>query len=167
MVKMCIRDSNRRSKRKRLTVRAISEHPGGKTLVLPRLAGRYCRRSKSHRTCRPLPSPGEFNLACRKGSAAEHAAGFLARMEEGGAGCLWVERPPLTEMLLHGITECFQNTKVLMQDGVDLFEIQVPVDMDQDIPKSRQIREIGNERFREDPLIPEDLELSLIHIYTV
>ena len=106
----------------------------------------------------PLPSPGEFNLACRKGSAAEHAAGFLARMEEGGAGCLWVERPPLTEMLLHGITECFQNTKVLMQDGVDLFEIQVPVDMDQDIPKSRQIREIGNERFREDPLIPEDLE---------
>jgi hypothetical protein len=44
--------------------------------------------------------------------------------------------------------ECFENTEVLVQNGVDLFEVQTPVNVNQNIAKSRQIREIGDERFR-------------------
>lgn len=64
------------------------------------------------------------------------------------AGALWTKSFPPAEVLLHGIMECFENIEVLMQDGIDLFEIQTPVDVNQNIAKSRQIREIEDERFR-------------------
>jgi hypothetical protein len=71
---------------------------------------------------------------------------------------LRVDRPLFTEVFLYGIMECFENTEVPVQNGVDLFEVQTPVNVNQNIAKSRQIREIGDERFREDPLFTEDLE---------
>ena len=46
----------------------------------------------------------------------------------------------------------------MLQDRIHLFEIQIPVDVDEHVPESRQVCEISCQGFMDDPLISEDLK---------
>jgi hypothetical protein len=61
-------------------------------------------------------------------------------------------------MDLYDLKECGENNEILLQDRIDLFEVQVPVYMDQDIAEPCQGREIADKRFEEVATLAGDLK---------
>jgi len=61
-------------------------------------------------------------------------------------------------MFLYGSKKSFESDEILVEDRINLFEVKIPVDMNQDIAKSRQSRKVSCERFGKDPAFPEDLK---------